>query len=104
MSLGPPHLCAPKRLTGSPALQTFLFGVASPNVWSRQSAKAAVTDRQASPSDPAAVHETAAAVLRVSAESLTASNQIFPAPSIPSHVRVRSEIRENSKFTPERTL
>jgi protein-disulfide isomerase len=50
-------------------LLTFLFGISTPNGWTQQSAKAAVADRPASPSDPAAAPETAAAVLERIAHS-----------------------------------
>ncbi len=63
MSSRSAHLCALKKISNSLALLTLFFGAATPGAWSQQSAKAAVVERPASPSDPAAGSETAAAVL-----------------------------------------
>jgi hypothetical protein len=63
VTLSPKRFCASKKILGSLALLTFLFGISTPNEWTQQSAKAAAADRPASPSDPAAAPETAAAVL-----------------------------------------
>ena len=63
MSSRSAHLCALKRISNSLALLALFFGAATPGAWSQQSAKAAVVERPASPSDPAAGSETAAAVL-----------------------------------------
>jgi hypothetical protein len=64
MTLRPPRFYARKSILNSFALLTLLFGISTPNGWSQQSAKAAVADRPASPSDPAAAPKTAAAVLK----------------------------------------
>jgi hypothetical protein len=84
-------------------LLIFLFGITTPNIWSQQGAKAAVTDRPASPSNPAAAPETDAAVLNLGANSSQVSNELFTS-RISRNLKVSSEIREISKFTPERTL
>ena len=69
MTLRPSRSCASKMILSSLALLTFLFGITTPAAWAQQGAKAAVADRPASPSDPAAAAETAAAVLERIAHS-----------------------------------
>jgi hypothetical protein len=104
MTLRPTRSCASKGTLSSLALLTFLFGISTPNGWTQQSAKAAVADRPASPSDPAAAPETAAAVLEHIANSGPASKEHFAASSITQLLKFSSDFREFPKFTSERTL
>jgi hypothetical protein len=104
MSLRPARLCALKSILNSLALLTLLLGAATPGAWSQQSAKAAVVERPASPSDPLAGPETAAAVLASRGNSGSAPNEFSAAPGITEVPRSNSGIREFPEFTSERTL